>query len=393
MRSTIILGGQGGDIYYELGLIQGLLNNGLDVEVIGNNAMGKSEVVKHPNATFYNFREDQNPGASLYVKFVRIMKFYARLIRYTMTTESRIFHIQWLNKFLFFDRIILNLYYKALGKKLVFTAHNVDSRERDGSNSFYNRITLKAMYHIYDHVIVHTPEMKEQVVKWFKVKPEKVSVVPYGINNMVPKTGLTASDARRKLNLEPDQKILLFFGFIAPYKGLDILMNALPAVRKELGDFRLIVAGNIKNKSANPYWLEIEGIIEKNDLQPYLVQDIRFIEDEDIETYFAAADVLVLPYRYIFQSGILFLSLNYGLPVIATDVGSLKDFVEEGRTGFVCEPNDHELLSRCILRYFESDIYRNLEENREWIFNYANEKYSWDRIGKITSRIYAGSNT
>lgn len=389
MRSTIILGGQGGDIYYELGLLQGLINNGLSVEIIGNNAMGKSEVVKHPQVTFFNLREDQNPGASLYKKFVRIMKFYARLIWYAMTTKSRIFHIQWLNKFLFFDRIILNLYYKALGKKLVFTAHNVDSRERDGSNSFYNRITLKAMYHIYDHTIVHTPEMKEQVEKWFNVKPEKVSVVPYGINNMVPKTGLKASDAKRNLNLEPDQKTLLFFGFIAPYKGLDILMNALPRVRDEIANIKLIVAGNIKNKSADPYWLEIEDIVRKNDLEPNLIQHIKFIEDDEIETFFAAADVLVLPYRYIFQSGILFLSLNYGLPVIVADVGSLKDFVEEGKTGFVCEPNDQELLSKCILEYFESDIYRNLEEHKEWIFNYANEKYSWDKIGKITSDIYA----
>lgn len=389
MRSTIILGGQGGDIYYELGLIQGLLNNGLSVEVIGNNAMGKSDVVKHPNATFYNFREDQNPSASLFKKFVRIMKFYARLIRYAMTTKSRIFHIQWLNKFLFFDRIVLNLYYKALGKKLIFTAHNVDSRERDGNNSFYNRITLKAMYHIYDHTIVHTPEMKDQVVNWFNVNPEKVSVVPYGINNMVPKTGIKSSEAKRKLNIEPDQKTLLFFGFIAPYKGLDILMNALPLIRDQIGDFKLVIAGNIKNKSANPYWQEIEDIIEKNDLEPCLIQNIRFIEDDDIETFFAAADVLILPYRYIFQSGILFLSLNYGLPVIAADVGSLKDFVVEGKTGFVCQPNDHELLSKCILRYFESDIYLNLEKSKEWIFNYANDEYSWDRIGKITAGIYA----
>ena len=124
MRSTLILGGQGGDIYYELGLLQGLVNNGLDVEVIGNNAMGRSEIVRNPRVTFYNFREDQDPAASLVKKFVRIMKFYWRLIRYATTTKSTIFHIQWLNKFLFFDRIILNLYYKMLGKKLVFTAHN-----------------------------------------------------------------------------------------------------------------------------------------------------------------------------------------------------------------------------------------------------------------------------
>jgi D-inositol-3-phosphate glycosyltransferase len=389
MRSSLILGGQGGDIYYELGLLQGLLNNGLDVEVIGNNAMGRSEVVRHPRVTFHNFREDQDPSASLFRKFLRIMKFYGRLIRYAMTTESRIFHIQWLNKFLFFDRIILNLFYKMCGKKLIFTAHNVDQRERDEGNSLYNRITLKAMYHIYDHVIVHTPRMRDQLIQWFDVKPEKVSVVAYGINNMVPKTGMEQRIARELLGLAPESKVLLFFGFIAPYKGLDILLSAMPFVRERIRGVKLVVAGNIKNRGANPYWRHLEEIIRENDLDEHLKLDVRFIEDEDIERYFAAADVLILPYRYIFQSGILFLSLNYGLPVIAADVGSLKDFVEEGKTGFVCVPDDPEALSECIVNYFGSDIYKDLPANREMIYNYAKEKYSWDKIAGITSEIYA----
>jgi glycosyltransferase involved in cell wall biosynthesis len=391
MRSTIILGGQGGDIYYELGLLQGLVNNGLDVEIIGNNAMGKSEVVKHPRVTFHNFREDQTPSASLVKKFVRIMKFYQRLIWYAMTTKSRIFHIQWLNKFLFFDRIVLNLFYKMCGKKLVFTAHNVDQRERDKGNSLYNRITLKAMYHIYDHVIVHTPKMRDQLIQWFDINPDKVSVVPYGINDMVPRTGMDRLEAREKLDLTEDAKVLLFFGFIAPYKGLDVLISAMPFIREKISGIKLVVAGNIKNRSASPYWRQIEKIIASNDLEQYLKLDVRFIEDEDIETYFTAADVLILPYRYIFQSGILFLSLNYGLPVIASDVGSLKDFVEAGKTGFVCEPEDPEALSRCILDYFDSDIYKDLPENKRIIYNYAKEKYSWDKIAKITSEIYANA--
>ncbi|MGD8353245.1 MAG: glycosyltransferase family 4 protein [Pseudomonadota bacterium] len=389
MRSSLILGGQGGDIYYELGLLQGLVNNGLEVEVVGNNAMGNFEIVRHPQVTFLNFREDQDPSASLVRKFLRIMRFYRRLIWYAMTTKSRIFHIQWLNKFLFFDRIVLNLFYKACGKKLVFTAHNVDQRERDKGNSLYNRLTLKAMYHIYDHIIVHTPKMRDQVIQWFGIHPDKVSVVPYGINDMVPRTGLGQTEARNILGLPQDARVLLFFGFIAPYKGLDILISSMPAVRDSVGDVRLVVAGNIKNRAASPYWQKIERIIEENDLDRSLKLDIRFIEDEDIEPYFTAADVLVLPYRYIFQSGILFLSLNYGLPVIATDVGSLKDFVETGKTGFVCEPEDPEALSACIVDYFASDIYKNLPQNKKLIYNYAKEKYSWDKIAKITSEIYA----
>lgn len=388
MRSTIILGGQGGDIYYELGLIQGLLNNGLYVDVIGNNAMQRSEVVQNPRVSFYNYREDQNPKAPFLKKFTRITKFYARLIWYAMRSESKVFHIQWLNKFLFFDRIFLNLYYKLLGKRLIFTAHNVDPLERDGNNSFYNRLTLRGMYHIYDHIIVHTPKMKKQLIDWFNIEPEKVSVVPYGINNMVPKSGLLPQDARQILSIDPDLKTLLFFGFIAPYKGLDILISALPFIKENIGDFRLIIAGNIKNPKANPYWAKIVNLIQEKHLGPLLIKNIKFIEDDDIELYFMAADVLILPYRYIFQSGILFLSLYFGLPIIATNVGSLKNFVEEGKTGFICEPDDPYLLSDCIVKYFQSDIYNKLPAKRKWIFDYANEKYSWDKIGKITSSIY-----
>jgi len=389
MKSSLILGGQGGDIYYELGLLQGLVNNGLEVEVIGNNAMARSEVVKDPRVTFFNLRGDQNPSASLGRKFLRIMKFYTRLIRYAIKTKSRVFHIQWLNKFLFFDRIVLNVFYKALGKKIVFTAHNVDARERDGGNSLYNRITLKAMYHICDQIIVHTPRMRDQLIEWFQIKPEHVSVVPYGINNMVPKTGVKQRDARESLGLPPDSKVLLFFGFIAPYKGLDILISAMPLVRGKIPEIKLVVAGNIKNKAANPYWGQIEDSIKEKALSACLKMDARFIEDEEIETYFAAADVLILPYRYIFQSGILFLSLNYGLPVIASDVGSLKDFVDVGKTGFVCPPEDPAALAEAIVSFFDSDLYLDLEENKGAIYRYAKEKYSWDRIAEITSGIYA----
>jgi glycosyltransferase involved in cell wall biosynthesis len=77
--------------------------------------------------------------------------------------------------------------------------------------------------------------------------------------------------------------------------------------------------------------------------------------------------------------------------VIASDVGSLKDFVETGKTGFVCVPEDPAALSRCIVDYFDSDIYQDLPVNKKMIYNYAKEKYSWDKIAKITSEIYANA--
>ena len=89
-----------------------------------------------------------------------------------------------------------------------------------------------------------------------------------------------------------------------------------------------------------------------------------FIPDDETEVYFKAADVLVLPYRHIYQSGVLFLGYSFGLPVLAADVGSLKDEIVEGKTGFVFRPEDPVDLARAIERYFASDLYADLNSRQ-----------------------------
>ena len=104
--------------------------------------------------------------------------------------------------------------------------------------------------------------------------------------------------------------------------------------------------------------------------------------------YFKAADVLVLPYTRIFQSGVLFLGYAFGLPVIAADVGSLRDDIIEGETGFICRSRDSSDLGEKISTYFASDLYQNLETRRRQIQAFANERYSWTHAGKILDRVY-----
>ena len=97
----------------------------------------------------------------------------------------------------------------------------------------------------------------------------------------------------------------------------------------------------------------------------------------------------MLPYRYIYQSGVLFLAHSFGLPVLAADVGSLKDDIIEGRTGFVFRPEDSVDLARAIERYFASDLYRELSSRRQHIRDYATERHSWDLVSEITTNVYA----
>ena len=119
-----------------------------------------------------------------------------------------------------------------------------------------------------------------------------------------------------------------------------------------------------------------------------IIDRIEYIPDEQTELYFKAADVLILPYSHVFQSGVLFLGYNFGLPVIAADVGSLREDIIDGRTGYVFRPKDPADLAKAIETYFSSDMFRELESRREEIRAYANDRYSCDKVGQITRNVY-----
>ena len=119
-----------------------------------------------------------------------------------------------------------------------------------------------------------------------------------------------------------------------------------------------------------------------------IIEKIGRVPDNYIEIYCKSADIMLLPYKHIFQSAVLFLSYSFGLPAIATDVGSLKEDVIQGKTGFICKPEDPDDLAEKIDLYFQSNLFRNLNENRKVIMKYANEKYSWEEVGEKTLSVY-----
>jgi glycosyltransferase involved in cell wall biosynthesis len=149
----------------------------------------------------------------------------------------------------------------------------------------------------------------------------------------------------------------------------------------------LIIAGWPKN--CESYWTTIRETIREDVQRERILLRADYIPDEETELYFKAADVLVLPYRYIYQSGVLFLGYSFGVPILASDVGSLKDEVVEGKTGFVFRSEDPVDLATTIQRYFASDLFMNLNTRRHEIRNIATERHSWDVVGQLTMNVYA----
>ncbi|WP_348260827.1 glycosyltransferase family 4 protein [Telmatobacter sp. DSM 110680] len=383
LNVALLTGGQ--DRHYAVGLATALMEQDVHLEVIGSDEVDGPEFQGNPRVRFCNLHGSQTT-ASLARRVERIVFFYARLIHYAATAKPRIFHILWNNKLPVFDRTLLMLIYKLLGKKVLFTAHNVNAGRRDRKDSWLNRATLKFQYKLLDHLFVHTEKMKDELIGEFGVKAEKITIIPYGVNNAVPFTELTREEARRKLGLRNDEKTILFFGAIKQYKGLEYLVAAFQQIAAQ-GDYRLIIAGERK-KGCEEYWRSIQQTIDQHPTRDKILQRIEFIPDIETETYFKAADVAVLPYTEIFQSGILFLSYSFGLPVIATDVGSFADDVIEGRNGFICRPRDPDDLATALRQYFGSELYENLNTRQQEIRDLVQTEHTWDPVGAITRNTY-----
>jgi glycosyltransferase involved in cell wall biosynthesis len=377
----------GGDRPYALGLASTLISLETPFDFIGSDELDDPVLHQSQLVRFLNLRKDMCSNVSAAKKVMRVLLYYWRLLLYAASAKPRLFHILWNNKFAILDRTLLMLYYRTLGKRIVLTVHNVNAGERDGNDNSLNRLTLWIQYALADHIFVHTEQMRKGMQAEFQVAESKVTVIPFGINSTVPNTALTGPEARQRLGLVESDKVVLFFGNIAPYKGLEYLLEAMVILARKTSEHRLLIAGQPKN--CEPYWEEIKGRLSNPALRSCVIQHIQYVPDADTEIYFKAADVLVLPYTHIFQSGVLFLGYNFGLPVIASDVASLKKDVIEGRTGFVCQPRDSIALAKSIETYFSSELYRRLETYRREIAEFAAEKYSWGTVGKITRSVYA----
>lgn len=377
----------GSDRPYVYGLVTSLLSQGATVDLIGSDELDFPEFRGMRILTFLNLRGSTRRDVSFSAKVTRILIYYLRLIRYAATTRSKLFHILWNNKWETFDRTLLMLYYRLLGKRVVFTVHNVNAAKRDRKDSFLNRLTLRIQYRLSHHLFVHTESGRQELIEQFGLRRERVSVIPFGINNAVPHSALTTQAAKQRIGVGAGERTLLFFGRITPYKGLDWLIPAFRKIVIRSSNYRLVIAGGPDN--CEEYWNRLRESIQEDVASGTILLNVGYIPDDEVEIYFKAADALILPYRDIYQSGVLFLGHSFGLPVLAADVGCLKDEIVAGRNGFVFRPGDPDDLIAAVERYFASTLYRDLDRQRSEICAYATARHSWDTVAQISMTVYA----
>ena len=291
-----------------------------------------------------------------------------------LTSKGEIIHFHWWTFYLFPVFFTIGLLSKIRHRKLVCEVHNILGHE----SGWIDRLLTRLMFKLPDRFIVHSENNKKQLEEFFGIK-KGVLVIPLGTLDFFNNVSITKIEARKKLGLNNQDKIILSFGNIRGYKGTDILIKAFAEVKKEFPAVRLVIAG--KNWIE---WQPFQGLIEKHHLQDRVTANLNFISTPEVKYYFTASDLVALPYlKFEAQSGPGRIALAFGKAMIVTNVGGLPDLVKD--KSVVVEPNNLEELTQVIIKILKDDNFRKKLENDS---KELAQKYSWDKIAEKTVNLY-----
>lgn len=254
----------------------------------------------------------------------------------------------------------------------IFVCDNVFPHERFPLDKFLTRTVLKKGKAYITHSAMDAEDLKSIVA----APNYETTVLP--VHNSFKMKNLTKSQARLAADVPEDKKILLFFGFVREYKGLRHIINAMPEIVKYDSNIRLMIVGEFRSDKEN-YLEQIKKLNVGNNID---IVD-GYIPDSGIEKYFAASDLIVLPYESATQSGIVQIAYGFEKPVIATNVGGLPEVIADGKTGYIVEPKNPKALAEAVIRFFDENKSEEFTENvRKEAY-----RYSWDRMNEAVVRL------
>lgn len=272
-----------------------------------------------------------------------------------------------------------------LGKRIVYTAHDVLPHEPE----IMSHEHCRWLYHRASALFVHGERMKELMTRHFDVDPGVVHVIPHGNYNFISDAPSVwnRENARESFGWDDDDRVVLFFGLIREYKGLDTLIEACRLVRDMgLGNgqrLRLVIAGRVFRN----HWQDggYEAQIRDANLASNVRLEFGHIEMKDVARYFHAADVVVLPYKRGSQSGVLRLAYSFRKASVATSVGSLAEVPQQDLTRFV-PPEDPARLAAALRDILlDPDAASGLGERGR---HYADTVLGWDGVARTTRAVY-----
>ena len=261
-----------------------------------------------------------------------------------------------------FGYIAKTLKIKIGTDKLISIFHNVIPHEKNIFNNFLFKFYVKP----FNKCMFMSSFVRNQLNIFKTNFKSSVKFLPIDANYKVE---LNKNDLRNEMKINIDDKIILFFGLIRKYKGLEVLLKAIKQYSKSNSNFKLIIAGEAY-ENRNKYL----KIINELNIQDKIIWFDEFISNQKIEKLMILSDLLVLPYHFASQSGVLSQAWQYEIPSIVTNVGGLPEYIDNKKSGYIVEVNDYCELAEKIKLFFESD---SLIKMKEYIKINKN-KFSWD---------------
>jgi len=359
--------------FYLFGQSEGLISNDVSISLYTNNETDNPNI---DGVRFFAFYKNIFKSKS---KFISGMKwvigsifsvFHARFSGISIFH----FHIFYNNILVLFNLLLVKLVFG----KVVLTVHDVSSFANLSDTSIIGNM----IYKLTDLILTHNEFSKSEIIKVNPTLSSCIYIVPHG--NYIPFIHVQndKEKSRQHLGIPNEKKVLLFFGMIKQVKGLDVLLHALKDVIKENPDVLLLIAG----KPWENDFFNYQQIIDENNLSDYCLLHTKFIPHTDVEHYYCSADLVVLPYKKIYQSGVLIMTLSYGKPALVSDLPPLKEVVADMQTAFLFESENSISLAEKL-----NSILLNPEKLEQVRINgeeLINTKYDWNEIGRQTKQAY-----
>jgi len=296
---------------------------------------------------------------------------FMRLI-FLKLKKYNIIHVQWVYifPFIWFMKLFVNLS-KKLGFKIIYTIHDIHD------SALQNRLSSKQkviwMYIHSDYRFIHYKSNIYLLKKKFRIKPKNIEIIYHPLFEESYPNKVNQKESRKWLSISEDKKVLLLFGKLSSYKGIEIFAKALQKL-----DNRYY--GLMVGRKWDTYLVEE---IKKLNLKNLKIID-KYIPDEELQYYFNACDVVVAPYLDITTSGIVLLAYSFAKPVITTSIGGLPEVVVDEKTGLLIPPNDVDALVNAIKKIFTMD-YKKMGERAHKV---AKEKFTWEKLAEQTIKVY-----
>jgi D-inositol-3-phosphate glycosyltransferase len=270
---------------------------------------------------------------------------------------------------------------RALNMRVVITAHDVEAFIEGSTVDLYARVAYRLAHAIIAHNEISRSELKQK----FNISYKKIQVIQAGNHLNYAENIVGRTEARKFLNLDNDEYAIVFFGQIKEVKGLDVLIKAIPELLKLNRNglrVRLIIAGRPWRQTFDKY----QKLIDENDLGSLVSLHLRYISDEELPFFYRAADLMVLPYRRIYQSDVALMALTFEAPILTSNVPGMLEMIDHLNTGIIFESENSIDLAEKIQWAIENpDSVNSIVKNGRSL---VEKKYSWSLVGRKTSALY-----